>query len=180
MSFRHCLALLFILVSSELRAQDLRFNGQDFVYVWGAKEGNVTLSEHLPSGSTLENWIEMITFQCHPFAREVKDVTGPYYEARANLVAMRPEATKNESEFEEDVNLVLFLGSPMSTHIEFVIARFVRDSDMGVLVAVFSRKFEAAEEVNVTVAIENKEQWVDELSAIPPDSIRSFCGAVKK
>jgi hypothetical protein len=169
--------LTLALLSGDLWARaSISFDGTVFEQSWSGAQGNARVIEYLPHGATSKNWERMLSIQCHPVANELKEVTGPYYEQRKSLVATRPSVIKNKQDHKEDASLVLFLGKPGATeHIEFVIARFIARETGGVYAIIYSHKFPAARNVDVSVAVENKERWNQLLAEVSLPDIVASC-----
>lgn len=137
------------------------------------------MKEFLSGEETTENWQTMLTLQSHPAAGRVREVTGPYYDARKTIVALPPKLHHKKEGDGSDIVLELFLGGPGRTpHIEFVLARFI-GTDSGVFAVIYSHKLPAVKDVNVDEIMEKKEEWISELFGLPSDLIRKEFQPVK-
>jgi hypothetical protein len=156
----------------------LEFDSATFQQAWVGAQDRARVIEYIPAGEATDTWSRMISLQCHPYASELKEVTGPYYAARKGLVAMQPEVVENEQGNRQDSSLVLFLGGPgVTEHVEFVIARFITQDSGGVYAIVYSHRFPASKNVDVSAAVENKDRWIQLLAEASLESIVSSCRA---
>jgi hypothetical protein len=168
--------LLYIFLSQGVFA--IEFDGQEYKKFFSTQKENAKIIEFTPLAEDTKNWKEMITYRCHSNATELKQVIGPYYKARSKLVLMKPEASKNESSYIEDVNLVLFLGSPKTEYIEFVVARFIRPNDTSVFAAIYSHREPSSKNVDVSTIMKNKESWINQLKIIKTEDVKKVCDSV--
>lgn len=174
----HILAIFsLIFAAHQSSAEDsLEFNSEKFKYVWTGTTEKARVIEFIPDDETLETWTRIVTYQCHPTARSLKEVVGPYYKARESIVALRPEVFENKKGYREDSTLHLILGAPGQTEdIEFVLARFMRDSRKGVYAVIYVHRFPISEKVDVSVAMRNKDAWIAELSEFNIQAIEESC-----
>jgi len=134
------------------------------------------MKEYLTGPETTENWTTMLTLQAHPKATEVKEVSGPYFEARKSIVAMPPQLHPKKEGVFDDVILELFLGGPgLTPHLEFVLARFIK-TDRGVFMITYSHKIplkskKKNQDINIDHIAKGKEAWIKELLDIPVESV---------
>lgn len=152
------------------------FDGAKYVEGFRQADADSTIIEYVPPGSTVEKWATLLTIQCHPDATALKDVVGPYFEARRSMIATAPEAIPNESAYAEDANLLLFLGSPQMGRVEFSIARWVR-KDKGVIGLIYSYNLPVQQNVDVTVVMTNRDRWIKNLAAVPFEALQAECEA---
>lgn len=153
-----------------------KFDGEDYTVGWQASTNGAVVKELFRSKETTNTWKAMLTFQSHPGAKKVKDVSAPYFEARKSIMALPPKAHPKTKGDPSDLVVELFLGAPGKTpHLEFVLARFV-ETDTGVYAVIHSRKYPMSKRKNqnldVSDAMKNKEKWIAELLALPVESIK--------
>jgi len=153
-----------------------KFDGEDYTVGWQASTNGAVLKEFFRKKETTNTWKAMLTFQSHPTAKKVKDVSAPYFEARKSTMALPPKIHPKTKGDASDVVVELFLGTPGKTpHLEFVLARFI-ETDSGVYAVIHSRKYPMSKRKNqnldVSDAMKNKEKWIQELLAIPVESLK--------
>lgn len=154
------------------------FDGKEYSKQWEGAQGDASMIEFLTEGETKETWSTMLTLQAHSKAKELKEVSGPYYEARKSIVAMQPKVHPKEKGGASDSVLELFLGAPgVTPHIEFVLARFIQ-SEHGVHMITYSHKIplkskKKNQNINVNDVMNNKDSWIKELLEFSPESIRN-------
>ena len=164
-----------VLSACSLNAQ-LSFDQKEYSKAWETSQSGAIMKEYLTENETTESWSTMITLQAHPNAKEVKEVSGPYYEARKSIVALPPQLHPKREEDFTDAILELFLGAPgVTPHLEFVLARFVQ-TDQGVYAMIYSHKIplkskKKNQNVDVDHIMSSKEEWIKELLNIPVESI---------
>lgn len=155
---------------------EFKFDGSVYVMRWEARTNNTTIKEFLTGNETTNTWKTMITLQAHPKATKVKDVSGPYFEARKSLIAVPPKAHLKRKDDLTDVVLEFFLGAPGKTsHMEFALIRFI-ETDSGVYTVAYSQRFPLGksknQNINVDVVMKNKEKWIQQLLEIPVETIK--------
>lgn len=166
---------LWLLFAVPVHAQ-IKFDGEDYTLGWQASTNGSVVKEFFRNKETTNTWKAMLTFQSHPAAKKVKDVSAPYFEARKSIMALPPKIHPKTKGDPSDAVVELFLGAPGKTpHLEFVLARFL-ETDSGVYAVIHSRKYPMSKRKNqnldVTDAVKNKEKWIQELLAIPVESIK--------
>lgn len=154
---------------------ELKFDGDAYSAGWEAKTNGATIKEYFSKKESTNTWTTMITLQAHPGATKVKEVSGPYFEARKSIVALPPKVHPKRKDDLSDVVLELFLGAPGKTsHMEFSLVRFI-ETDSGVYVVAYSHRFpfpKKNQRINVDLAMKNKDRWIQELLDIPVESIK--------
>ena len=155
---------------------DFKFDGDAYLLSWEAETNHAIIKEFFTRKETTNNWKTMITFQAHPDARNVKEVSGPYFEARKSIVGVPPKIHPKRTNDTSDVVLELFLGAPGKTsHLDFALVRFV-GTESGVYVVAYSYKLPLSkrknQDVNVDVVMKQKEKWIRQLLEIPVEAIK--------
>jgi hypothetical protein len=155
---------------------EIKFDGDTYSLGWETKTNHVTLMEYYARGETTNTWKTMLTIQAHPDATEVKQVSGPYFEARKSLLALPPKAHEKKKGESSDVVLELLLGAPgKTTHLEFALVRFIK-TDSGVYVVAYSSRIPLGkaknQDVNVDVFMKDKDKRIQQLFEIPVDSVK--------
>lgn len=166
-------ALLF---GAVLGKAEIKFDGTVYSLGWETETNHVTIREFYTRGETTNTWKTMLTIQVHPDATKVKQVSGPYFEARKSLVALPPKAHTKKKGDSSDAIIELLLGAPgKTTHLEFALVRFI-ETDSGVYVVAYSNRIPLSstknQDVNVNVFMKNREKWTQELFEIPIDSVK--------
>ena len=170
------LSLAASLVCS-LQAQ-VSFDEKEYTNAWETSQNGAIMKEFLSGDETTSEWTTMLTLQSHPKAKKLKEVSGPYFEARKSIVALPPQLhPKEEGDFTDTV-LELFLGAPGKTpHLEFVLARFI-ETGQGVYAAIYSHKIplkskKKNQNINVDEVMKNKDSWIKELLNLSIESIKN-------
>ncbi|HZQ46737.1 MAG TPA: hypothetical protein VFC07_06995, partial [Verrucomicrobiae bacterium] len=121
----------------EPTATVIKFDGGAYSAGWEAKTNGATIKEYFSKNESTNTWTTMIALQAHPEAKKVKEVSGPYFEARKSIIALPPKVHPKRKNDSSDVVLELFLGAPGKTsHLEFALVRFV-ETDSGVYVVAY-------------------------------------------
>jgi hypothetical protein len=169
------LIVLAVLLLAVIAVQaEFKFDGEIYSFGWETKTNNVTIKEYFRGNETTNTWMTLITLQAHPNATEVKEVSGPYFEARKSIVALPPKAHPKKKDDVNDVVLELFLGAPgKTTYMEFVLTRFIK-TDSGVYMIVYSHRLPMSnnQNVNVDVVMKKRNALIRELLEIPVESIK--------
>jgi hypothetical protein len=155
---------------------EIKFDGTVYSLGWETETNHVTIKEFYTRGEATNTWKTMLTIQSHPNATQVKEVSGPYFEARKSLVALPPKAHAKKKGDSSDVVLELLLGAPgKTTHLEFALVRFI-ETDSGVYVVAYSNRIPLSDtknqNIDVNVFMKNKEKRIQELFEIPVDSVK--------
>lgn len=175
--FRTLSTIFAILLLSGFAAKgDFKFDGAAYSLGWEVEKNHAIIKEFFSANQTTNNWSTMITFQAHPGATKIKEVSGPYYEARKSIVALPPKVYPKRTNDSSDVVLELFLGVPGKTsHLEFALVRFVQ-TEFGVYVVAYSHKFPLSkkknQKIDVDVVMKQKEKWIRQLFEIPTEAIK--------
>lgn len=168
-------AIAFVLLGRLACADDFTFDGVTYSLGRQGDREDSSARVYFTGDETPLTWKTLITVTHHPGAKKIADVTGPFFKACRSMVAMPPQAHVKESGDESDVVLELFVGVPGKTqYLRFLLGRFI-ETDSGVYSISYSRKFPFAgrgdQNVDVDVAIKNRERWIRELHDIPFESI---------
>ena len=155
---------------------EIKFDGDAYSLGWETETNHVTIKEFYTHGETTNTWKTMLTIQAHPDATQVKQVSGPYFNARKSLLALPPKAHAKIKGDSSDVVLELLLGAPgKTTHLEFALVRFI-ETDSGVYLVAYSNRIPLSgtknQNINVDVFMKNKEKRIQELFEIPVDSVK--------
>ena len=170
------LASAALLLAQLVSRGEIRFDGQVYSLGWEAKTNGATIKEFYTGHERTNTWKTMVTVQTHPNATKVKEVSGPYFEARKSLISMAPKVHAKKEGDSSDAILELFLGIPGKTdHLEFVLARFV-ETPAGVNMVVFSYRLPLSkkknQDIDVSAVMKNNDKWIQQLFDIPVDSIK--------
>ena len=165
-----------LLLSGIAVKADFKFDGDVYSLGWEAKTNHAIIKEFYARNETTNNWTTMVTFQAHPDATKVKEVSGPYFEARKSLVALPPKLYPKRTNDFSDVVLELFLGAPGKTSsLEFALVRFI-GTESGVYVVAYSYKLPLSKKknqnINVDVIMKQKEKWIQQLLDVPVEEIK--------
>jgi len=168
-------SLLGFLSVTSSADESVVFDNDRYSTSFSANENGKQLIELTKDGEDVDSWSSLISLQCHPNAVQLKEVIGPYYNARSKLVAMKPEVIVNTDQ-NTDSSILLLLGGPGATpNIEFVVARFFIAPQGGVYAAIYSHRLAADETVDVSRIMESKTSWNDQLVSITASTIESYC-----
>ena len=167
--------LAAVLSSAPPVPEQVVVDGAAFTYASSSRASDATLVEFVPAGESIDDWKRLVSFQCHPSATALKDVISPYFEERKGLVAVPPEVIKNKPDSLDDVSIFLFLGKPGMPQIEFVVARFAKSNQGGVAVIAYSQRFPMSKKIDVSVAMEGKSRWKDQLASIGLEQVAASC-----
>ncbi len=165
-----------LLLSGVAAKADFKFDGDLYSLGWEAKTNHAIIKEFYARNETTNNWTTMITFQAHPTAVKVKEVSGPYFDARKSIVLVRPKLHPKRTNDFSDVVLELFVGAPGKTsHMEYTLARFI-ETGSGVYVVIYCYKLpmtqERNQDINADVVARHREKWIQELLEVPVEAIK--------
>jgi hypothetical protein len=165
-----------LLLSGVAVKADFKFDGAAYSLAWEAETNHAIIKEFFCQNETTNNWTTMVTFQAHPGAAKVKEVSGPYFEARKSIIALPPKIHPKRTNDTSDVVLELFLGAPGKTsHLEFALVRFI-ETESGIYVVAYSYKLPLSkkqnQDFNVDVVMKQKEKWIRQLLQIPVEAIK--------
>jgi hypothetical protein len=165
-----------LLLAQWVSKAEIKFNGDVYSQGWEARTNGATIKEFFTQQETTNTWKTMITLQAHPNATKVKDVSGPYFEARKSIVALEPKIHPKKENDLSDVVIELFLGKPGKTsHLEVALVRFI-GTPAGVYVVVYSRRFPLSksknQDINVDAVMKDKDKLIKELFDLPVETIK--------
>ncbi len=159
-------------------AAQVVFDGTSYVQAHTAAKGTSRLYEFVPRGQRLTSWKELISVQCHPGAKSLRDVIQPYMASRSKFSVAKPRVVTNaKGTPPSDVSVVLLLGTGKEPHVELSLARFVQSPGKGVYAAIFSKRYPVKQGLAATARDAEIGRWLAELGKVPAATLRRNCTA---
>lgn len=164
---KRLLALFLVAISFYSNAEPcISFSDETFCEAWSGNARGFKSFEYLRKKESTQRWTKMLAFRSYEAKSDVEKVVSGFLNSIKSMAAIKPDIlSPEESDYEDETIVLVLLIAPDKSYYEYIIHRFIKDSD-DIYSGFYSYRMPYAAKPNFNEIAKNRNAWIKQILAM--------------